>query len=670
MRRRFVDLNRWRDKIRSWRLHEVRSSDFLSKAQIAPLWSRLSGLLLPLIQSFIGIFLWSFFKPFSILFWGALLVALFIFNLFIEKRYQAFILAVLVMTVAVTIISLRATYLVASGEHRFQYRLVDGQSYFEFPDDFPYLKEIVEEIAGHQAIKVKTCDNVKVAVLPSLPYQPLFLKDNLIDNLGFRRLPGIHLEQTELVIRPDVSVSGEPSNGNPHGSVGLEFGFSTGSDATTAITQVFPRTLKCQEHHVPLIPILETLPWNPDDVGALVQAVAKVGRLRDVIAGESVSFEQLQTLAAASSGETQYDHLFDFVMYSLMYRMFDGNIFSELRADIANAACRVADSHADAFSGPYAALPEVFTRRLLAELKSKIRQAAPACVVSDDLVRAYLAPDKTPPPIPFDQTFLRCLNSSEPMRQCLAGPDARIVNPSCEGALCGVPFPPPDEMILEDYDEKFYALVATKDNKLVGVDSQVPEGCPDLRDAQEDQHFVDWWIDDADKVTLEAAECSPSLLQRYKKSQTELHSALACAAKRGIHGGAYQDKGPYLVDTLFDMKCSGERNFNKEVLLIRLSEFFSQIDSIVSKLTIESKFTDTAYTRALIKALNDFRGIQQKLCGANEFKKCFEDYGVWQDYDRPLGAIASAFGLSHLERDAKAVIDALADNNNYQHRCL
>ena len=84
-----------------------------------------------------------------------------------------------------------------------------------------------------------------------------------------------------------------------------------------------------------------------------------------------------------------YSALLDVFEYSLIYKMFDGNIFAEMRAHVADTLCRVVDGHPSVFSGPFAALSDNFIRRLVAQLKSKVRLAAPACNVSDDLVRAY-----------------------------------------------------------------------------------------------------------------------------------------------------------------------------------------------------------------------------------------------------------------------------------------
>ena len=368
------------------------------------------------------------------------------------------------------------------------------------------------------------------------------------------------------------------------------FGFSSTDDASIPLTWIFPRSMKCQQNNIPLIPILEVLPWEPDNVGSLVAAADNVNAVRAAIADHSISFDQLRKMSSTAD-DTPYSALFDFVTYSLMYQMFDGNIFSELRAGLANAACRVVDSYSNAFSGPYAALPENFIRRLVAQMKSKVREVAPACIVSDDLIKAYekIDPDQ-PSPFVFGRTFSRCIDAKTPMDQCLAAPDvATTKHQKCEGVLCAIPVPPPasDEMELEDYDLKFYPMVETKDNKLVSVDSIPPNECPDFRDKQENKHFVDWWIDHANKITEETGECSLAWQEKNRHAQNNLHSALACAAKRDIRGAGYDETSPYLVDTLYAMKCAGGYDLDRDKVASQLSTFFSQIDSIIGKLENE-----------------------------------------------------------------------------------
>lgn len=220
-------------------------------------------------------------------------------------------------------------------------------------------------------------------MLPLLPYKPLFLENNIVDELGFRRLPDLQFENVRLNIEASIGRL-SPSGGAPHGSFELEFGFSSTEQATIPLTWVFPRSLKCKQNDIPLIPLLEVLPWNPDDVGSLVEAAFKVDQLRQSYPEHSISLDRLRQMRMNDDGT--YGALLDFFVYSLMYEMFDGNVFAQMRAHLGNTLCTLVDSHPSAFSGPFGALPDNFIRRLVAQLKSNIRLVAPACHVSEDLV--------------------------------------------------------------------------------------------------------------------------------------------------------------------------------------------------------------------------------------------------------------------------------------------
>src|ERR1700730_13006733 len=174
------------------------------------------------------------------------------------------------------------------------------------------------------------------------------------------------------------------------------------------------------------------------------------------------------------------------------------------------------------------------------------------------------------------------------MAQCLAKDDAPKAEPTCESLACGIPAPPaiPGEMLLEDYDgELFYGVVATKQNKIVEISSIRPSECPVLRDREENKHFVDWWIDHANEIVGESAECSsPAWQAKYAQSRGELLEALSCAKKRNIDGERYELEAPTLPDAIYTMKCNGPVNYNRDAMTKQMVAFLDQIDSINSRL--------------------------------------------------------------------------------------
>src|ERR1700682_616904 len=179
MKRHLINLSRWRNRIASWQKHGAPFLGLGEKQNIARLttgvWNRISKLIVPAIQSLIIIFFWTFFQPSSIWFWVSSFCTLLLFGLIEDKRYRLFALIFVMLVSTIAAVSLSAAYQIASAEHRFQYRVVDGISYFEFPEHFPYLKAIATKITGRRLITVTTCDNQRVAVLPLLPQQPISL---------------------------------------------------------------------------------------------------------------------------------------------------------------------------------------------------------------------------------------------------------------------------------------------------------------------------------------------------------------------------------------------------------------------------------------------------------------------------------------------------------------
>lgn len=562
----------------------------------------------------------------------------------------------------VAALSLSAPYQIASDQYRLRYRTVDGGTYLEFPRQAGFLKSI----AGNRLITVANCDDTKVAVLPLLPHKPLFLENNIIDKLGFRRLPDLQIENVTLNIAASIGRS-RTSGDAHHGSFGFGVGFSSTDQATIPVTSIFPRSMKCKQNDVPLLPVLEVLPWNPDDVGSLVEATIKVNQFRKRYPEHSISLDHLREMHM--NGDGSYGALLDFIEYSLIYQMFDGNVFAQIRAHLGNTLCALADGHPSAFSGPFAALPENFIRRLVAQLKSNVRLAAPACHVSEDLVLAY---EKTPsmdePLLPFDVTFKKCLEATTSMAQCLAKGDVPRSRPICEGLTCSTPAPPaiPDEILLEDYDEQFFStLLATKQNRLVDVRSIKPSECPDLRDREENKHFVDWWIYHAKKIVEEPAECSsPAWRAKYTRSQEELNDALACASKRNIEDTRYEGLGSNLIDMIYAAKCNGKFDLDKVVILEQMSGLFDQIDSIVTRLNRYSIIIGDSEGQPLIRAFQGFVAMKQSVCGTRDVRACIDEYGVWQDYHRLVSKITESLGLSNLGEGEGALIDAFSKLDN------
>lgn len=671
-----IKLSRWRASMAAWQRDLVRRRASIANGDgaklISVVYGRLRKLFLPAIASAAQIsvllFFREFFEPFSILFWVALVCTITIFAIFVAKYYLASALALLTFVALVAVVVLSAPYQIASDQSRLRYRTVEGASYFEFPEDMTILKSIAKLIAGNELIVLEKCDDMKVATLPLLPYQPLLLENNMIDTIGFRRLPYLQIENVDLTIA--ASVNHIQSNGAPLGSIGLQVGVSTNDRARIPLTWIFPRSIKCKPHNIPLIPVLEVLPWNPDETNALINAVTRVDQLRHAYPDHSISLDILRKLHMDNNSD--YSALLDFVTYSVVYQMFDGNIFARTRAHVGNTLCTLVDGHQRAFStsGPFSAFQENLMRRLVAEFGSNVRLVAPACDVSEDLVQSYLKSTSTSEAWPFVTTFKNCLKTPGSMMQCLAKDDAPAPRPSCVGIACSMPTPPalPGEAVLEIYDGKFfYDVVATKEKKLVSVESIEPSQCPSLHDKEENGHFVEWWIGHAREFAREPVQClSSAWLTKYDQRKGELRDALLCAKNRDIKYVLPQDDGPEMMDLQSATRCSGNFDIEKFRIANPMARLFFELDPLIDMLNRYSDLIGASESKSLVRAFQTLVGIREQVCGTHDLQGCTDDYTAWQNYQRLIDRFIKEHGLSNIDRDsgAAAFVNALTKLDN------
>jgi hypothetical protein len=253
------------------------------------------------------------------------------------------------------------------------------------------------------------------------------------------------------------------------------------------------------------------------------------------------------------------------------------------------------------------------------------------------------------------------------MKQCLAKDDRPSPARTCDGLACSTPFPPPlpDEIALEDYDTKyFYPEAATKQDSLIEIASVQPSVCPELRDREESQHFIDWWRTYAYQIVTEPAKCSSTTWKTaFAERQKELHDALACAAKKQIHDPRYDESGPDLFSWL-EVKCTGKLNVADVVWRKEVFSFLSNIDSLIDQLRRYSSVMGDSESKALVTALQTFDAIKHDACGAKDVQTCINEYGVWRDYPRLLNLIRDDLHLSLVDPNQKSIIDAFTNLDN------
>lgn len=625
-----------------------------------------SQLISAAVLGFVWLF-WGIFEPLSIWFFVEFSFIIFMWACVSSKHYKGAASASLGLLAIIVSLSLTANYQISSDQFRFRYKVINNVSYFEFPGQLRVLGDVTRSLGRNNLINVVECDGTKVAVLPLLPFKPLFLENSIIDRVGFRRLPFLEVENIELNI--GASVDG-PSTNAPHGTFGLKFGFGA-AQKSLLLTRIFPRSLKCKEHGVPLLPVLEVLPWNPDDADSLIETATAVAKLRELSPAHPISLDMVRQVHKYQDAGA-YSALLDFVAYSLIYQMFDGNIFEQTRAHLGNTLCTLIDSNpsifSDAAKGPFSAFSDNLIRQMAAEFGSKVRLVTPACHIPEELIQAYETLPSATSELPFDATFRTCLDSKSSMAECLAKDDAPPARPTCEGIACNTPTPPAlsDEIVLEDYDQKrFSTVVATKENTLVDVISIEPRKCPELRDESEDQYFIDWWINHANAFANEPAQCSSMAWRmKYAQSRKELHDSLSCAATKNIRGPQYTDDGADILDLLLSTKCSGTFDVASDRLITQMYKFGSQLELLIDQLQRYSTLMEDSESQALIGALKMFEKIKRDACGTRDIESCVDEYKVWHDYQRLISKIADDLNLSNLGSGQAAIIDALTKLDN------
>jgi hypothetical protein len=571
------------------------------------------------------------------------------------------------MAGSVVVRSATASYLIASDQNGFRYRTVEGASYLEFPQQ-QFLMSLAKWIGANRLITVTRCDDSEVAVLPHLPYEPIFRKHDIIDKVGFRRFPRLRFHGIDLGIMAKVD---SVTNDAPHRGFGFAFRFSSGDDAAIPLTSIFPRSLKCQLGSFPLLPLLEVLPWIPDQTNSLIKAATRIDRLRALYPDHPVYLNDLRQIRLTND-DTAYSALLDVLTYSLASEMFDGNVFAEMRAQLGRAVCKAIDSHQSIFrKPPFDSLSENFIRHLVAEFGANVKKAMPECHPSDATVRSYQALIPGREPIPFLNTFQECLMAHGSMKECLAKSDAAGHPLDCSGLECSTPTSPDgtDELLLEMHDRVFDAFLASKDGKLVALEATNPGDCPVLRDGEEERHFVDWWTTHAKEITTKPAECTPTWQARYAQSREYLRGAFACARKWQLKGD-YEEEGPDLADVLYAFKCDHSIDRLSMVDYIKqIAHFFEQLDLIIDDLQRYSALIDEvsggSKSRPLVKAFLMFKDIKMNACGERDIEACAANYRVWKDYDRLTNAVLSGIGLSNLkDADEAGLIAAFAKLDN------
>jgi hypothetical protein len=652
-----------RAKLSLGSIPRVNVADWLQTAT-SELKKTLSSFVSQIPTLLVGGFFFEFLEPGSLLFFMAAALTLALFVLVKLRRRRLAMLALVSLLGFAPVLSLSANYYIASDQARLRYRTSEGASYIEFPSHVSFLSSMVSKYAEDIMINVVTCGDVKVARLTLLPYRPLYAdRDLIISPFGFRRLPEIKFERVELSVNATSGAVLLP-NGKQKRSLGASVGFSPPDTATLPITKVLPRSILCLDNRVPLLPIFEVLPWNPDDTRALIKAVTRIGHFREAYPDSTISLDRLLQLRMGDS-DGAYKSLLDFFIYSIAYHTFSGNVFAEVRADIGNQLCVIAENRPEAFSGPFNSLPQNFLRQIIAEAGARHQLAYPACHVPEGLLERYQTPP-TADPFPFFSTFRTCIENATEIATCLQQDDAPRPETKCDPS-CSIPTGQTDfsEELFQLYDEKFLAVASTAGNQLVGIKTIKPEECPTLRDTQEQRQFIYWWRVQSTAILTEPFMCSsPQWLSKLAESHAMAKSVISCAKHLNIQDEAILGTNDTL-DYWYEFRCHQSADLKKLANdLDEASAILDNLPLLIAKMKSYSELIGRRRLDAMVRAFEMFVGIKQAACGSSSAKFCIKTYASSGALQELANRVRLILGAPLFEGTEMQIIQNLAKLDN------
>jgi hypothetical protein len=553
-------------------------------------------------------------------------------------RYRVWAVPALLPLIAIVPINFfNATYHIASDQLRLKYRSVEGSTYFEFPGRWSLPKRLSKDQTAGKLVEATTCDDRTVAMLPMLPYRPIQIeREALLTPFSFRRLPNLNIEGFEFKLQVSTGTRLGPDGQKT--SMEFEFGFpSPGSATSIPVTLVFPRSVRCIVDNIPLLPVLEMLPWDANDTDSLIKAVRRSDRLREIYERDQIwSLATSRDLKINAADSNSYKALFDFIIYSIAFQSLQGNMFSEARAELGTKLCSIANSHTSTFSGPFSALPEQFLNLIVKELGQRYQIAYPTCYVPPQMMEAFQTLARDEDGItPSNATFKKCLDTASSIQKCLEGDDSAQPNKICRDPFLCDAAPRTyafQEPLFTSYDGKYDDFVATKVGNTVAIRTLDPMSCPELRDVGEERQFILWWLTRANAITLEPAQCSSADWKRkIAESKTLIERTLSCANKFQLSDALkLHDVSSSSIDLLTTFRCGDPKieAINVSSAFKGMIEFVDDLDAITDKIGgYEALVGDQAFVplRDTLKLVNR---LKMESCGLGSFRQCIDEHRV------------------------------------------
>lgn len=284
---------------------------------------------------------WDLLEVWSWQFWAMAVFGGFLIVSLFRRQWKVAAAELCLALGLLTWICLNASYFIASDQSRYRIRSVEGVTYFEFRSENPISKFIAAKFPA-KMITLNDCDGQKIAQLPLLPFQPIRPPGPTFSNrISYRRLPALKVNSIEASFEGGVGLYKDKWGDTKH-TISLQFGFHDLEFKPLLLTEIFPRSLGCVVDLIPLLPVLEVLPWDPENVGDLIKSARRAAQLLDVGTNKKVTLKELDDLRSGLA-PNKYGSLLDFVAHSLAQNMLDGNILAEAKAQVIEGQCNLID---------------------------------------------------------------------------------------------------------------------------------------------------------------------------------------------------------------------------------------------------------------------------------------------------------------------------------------
>jgi hypothetical protein len=619
----------------------------------------------------VGLLAWlfsEFFTPSTVPFWVAVACVLLSLVLFWYRRHLVATGIIVVLLAYMAALALNAKYVLATDQQHIRLRTAEGTSYLEIPAN-SYLFALLPSDAFHQkVISLISCGGFTVAKLPLLPYAPIRGENAPFHSpLPFRRLPMLSHNILGAYLETKIGKS------DANEAIGVAFGFSANDSSQISLTDLFPRTFTCTENSVPLIPIIEILPWHPDQSAYLISAVSRVLSFRAAYLGGQVTLESIRALDMEFI-ESDYKSLLDFISNSLIFRMLKGNLFAEARADIQDRICVIAESNPVAFSGPFASMKEQMYHELARSSGRKYKLAYPACHIDDSAfakIESEIAELRSEPS--WTTAMLECegTKTSDELRLCIE--EKRTHQPNkrncevtlCDGSLNGRIS---DETAMRFFEKRFSEYVVSE-GQLVPIERLDGVPCPKTNDKAEDLYMLIWRERRALSILNQPYEClSDDWNQRYLRHKASRTKTLQCARQKGLPVNITDADSDDVFDSLYKVKCVTLPVDALKADLLKMIESYKGIDDFVRAMHDYASWIGEVRTQEILEATTVVANLMQSVCGDREPDRCVAEYGDpkmfarWQEtIDKYIGPLSES---SDKDAKLKAIFQAISRRNN------